>query len=213
MSEEYEALIREQQEAHDEYRKGEGKRITRLTALKANYEERRVIEVFVEELPFLGQLAIVDNGGNPDDYDEHQIVIEAIGRNMRSVIYDTKLPAKEFIELYMKTHNLDVCPSPADNVGIHSSVSSAIAEINVGRDASMTDDSVDVEITVEEKENQKKYAQTISYWVQGLIWVPLNVLLRTRDANEKSAKFKALTAKKKRDDCSKSMEYSDDKRQ
>ncbi|EJK53036.1 hypothetical protein THAOC_27594, partial [Thalassiosira oceanica] len=132
-----------------------------------SHAEEQVIVAFAEELPFLAELAVVQNGGDPDDHDKHQLVIETIGRFVLSTIKDTKLSAKEFIELYMKVHNLDACPSPFDSIGIHASVSSAIAEINVGRDASMTDDTVEVEETEANKDLIKKYAQTISYWVQG----------------------------------------------
>ena len=36
--------------------------------------------------------------------------------------------AREFLELYMKVHQLDVCPSQFDSVGIHSDVINAVAQ-------------------------------------------------------------------------------------
>ena len=84
---------------------------------------------------------------------------------MRTIIHDSKLTARENIELYMTVHKLDVCPSQFDSVGIHNDVTNAVAAINVGREASMTEDSVEEEITKKQTELQKKFAQTMSYYV------------------------------------------------
>ena len=205
-SEEYQALVREQQGAHEEFRKGEGRRVAKLTALKANYEEQQVRERIAKDLPFLAECAIAENGGDPNDYDPHLIVVESIGRFKGTIIHDSKLNAREFLELYMKVHQLDVCPSQFDSVGIHSDVINAVAAINVSRDASMTEDSIEEEITEEQTQLRKKFAQTMSYYVSGLIWVPLRTLATTIANNEKAAKIKAITEKRTREKKSERVE-------